>query len=40
MLLVGSARTVLFSVTEDLDGADLYVVLDNKAVAGVLEHRQ
>ena len=34
MLLVDSARTVLFSVTEELDGADLYVVLDNKAGGG------
>ena len=34
MLLVGGARTVLFSVTEELDGADLYVVLDNKAGGG------
>ena len=34
MLLVGSPRTVLFSVTEDLDGANLYVVLDNKAGGG------
>ena len=34
MLLVGSARSVLFSVTEDLDGANLYIVLDNKAGGG------
>ena len=34
MLLIGDSRTVLYSISEDLGGESLYVVLDNKGGGG------